>query len=83
MVGRGVTTEGRWGDVVGVREAERMKVFLLGLAVGYVLGAKAGRERYEQIMRAYHTVLEHPAVQSAAGVARARIGEKLGRRGHR
>ena len=56
-----------------------MKVFLVGVAVGYVLGAKAGRERYDQIMRAYHTVLEHPALQSAAGVARAKIGEKLGR----
>ncbi|TCO50889.1 hypothetical protein [Actinocrispum wychmicini] len=56
-----------------------MKVFLVGLAVGYVLGAKAGRERYEQIIRAYHRLLEHPAVQSAAGVARAKIGEKLGR----
>jgi hypothetical protein len=56
-----------------------MKVFLFGLAVGYVLGARAGRGRYDQIMRAYHAVVEHPAVQSAAGVARAKIGEKLGR----
>jgi hypothetical protein len=55
-----------------------MKVFLLGLAVGYVLGAKAGHERYEQIMRAYHRLLEHPAIQSAAGVARAKVGEMLG-----
>lgn len=56
-----------------------MKVFLLGAAVGYVLGARAGRERYDQIMRAYHALVEHPALQSAAGVARAKIGEKLGR----
>jgi hypothetical protein len=56
-----------------------MKVFLVGVAVGYVLGAKAGRERYDQIMRAYHSLLEHPAVQSAAGVARAKIGDKLGK----
>lgn len=56
-----------------------MKVFLFGVAIGYVLGARAGKERYDQIIRAYHTVVEHPAVQSAAGVARAKIGEKLGR----
>ena len=56
-----------------------MKVFLVGVAVGYVLGAKAGRERYEQIMRAYHSLMEHPAVQSAAGVARAKVGDKLGK----
>jgi hypothetical protein len=79
LVGRGVLSGGRWSDVVAVREAEAMKVFLLGLAVGYVFGTKAGRERYDQIMRAYHTVVEHPAVQSAAGVARAKIGQKLGR----
>ncbi|MEV4317989.1 hypothetical protein [Actinocrispum sp. NPDC049592] len=58
-----------------------MKLFLVGVAVGYVLGAKAGRERYEQIMRAYRGIVEHPAIQSAAGVARAKIGEKLGREG--
>jgi hypothetical protein len=58
-----------------------MKVFLVGVAVGYVLGAKAGRERYDQIVRAYHSIVEHPAIQSVAGVARAKIGEKVGRRG--
>jgi hypothetical protein len=55
-----------------------MKVFLVGVAVGYVLGAKAGRERYDQIMRTYHRIVEHPALQSVAGVARAKIGEKVG-----
>jgi hypothetical protein len=55
-----------------------MKGFLLGAAVGYVLGAKAGRGRYEQIMRTYRRVADHPAVQGAAGIARAKIGEKTG-----
>ena len=66
-------------DVVDAREAVTMKVFLAGVAIGYVLGAKAGRDRYDQIMRAYHAALEHPAVQSVAGVARAKIGEKIGK----
>ena len=57
-----------------------MKVFLLGAAVGYVLGARAGRERYDQLMRAYHRLVEHPAVQGAAGIARAKVGEKFGRK---
>lgn len=30
---------------------KRLMVFGTGFAVGYVLGAKAGRERYHQIMR--------------------------------
>jgi hypothetical protein len=47
--------------------------FVLGAATGYVLGARAGRERYEQIVRTYHRISEHPAVQSAAGVARQKV----------
>lgn len=55
-----------------------MKMFVLGAAVGYVLGSRAGRSRYEQIVRTYRKVADHPAVQGAAGVARAKVGEKLG-----
>lgn len=51
--------------------------FLLGAAAGYVLGARAGRERYEQIVRVYHRVVDHPAVQGAAGVARAKVTEAI------
>ncbi|UJW32177.1 hypothetical protein L3Q67_44785 [Saccharothrix sp. AJ9571] len=54
-----------------------MKKFLLGAAVGYVLGARAGRSRYEQIVRTYRKLADHPAVQGAAGIARAKVGEKL------
>jgi hypothetical protein len=35
---------------------------LVGGAVGYVLGARAGRERYEQIKRWAVEVRKHPAV---------------------
>ncbi|AGM04701.1 hypothetical protein GCM10027598_85310 [Amycolatopsis oliviviridis] len=56
-----------------------MKMFLLGAAAGYVLGAKAGRGRYEQIVRTYRKVADHPMVQGAAGVARAKVGERFGR----
>ena len=43
------------------------KLFFLGaVALGYVLGAKAGRERYEQIMRATKQVKENPTVQKTA-----------------
>ncbi|HEV2782592.1 MAG TPA: hypothetical protein VGX25_24625 [Actinophytocola sp.] len=55
-----------------------MKAFLMGAAVGYVLGAKAGRARYDQIVRTYRKIADHPAVQGAAGIARAKIGEKTG-----
>lgn len=55
-----------------------MKAFLMGAAVGYVLGAKAGRGRYEQIVATYRKIADHPAVQGAAGIARAKVGEKTG-----
>ena len=54
-----------------------MLKFLVGAAVGYVLGAKAGHERYEQLKRTYQRVSDHPAVQGAAGVVRARVEEKM------
>ncbi|TDP96231.1 hypothetical protein [Labedaea rhizosphaerae] len=52
--------------------------FVAGAAVGYVLGAKAGRERYEQILRTYRAIADHPMVQGAAGIARAKISETTG-----
>jgi hypothetical protein len=50
--------------------AMRGKVwFLGGLAAGFVLGARAGREKYEQIVEQARKVMDHPTVQEAAGVA--------------
>ena len=63
---------------VPTMEGDVMKVFLLGAAIGYVLGARAGRDRYDQIVRTYRRLLDHPAVQGAAGVARAKVEEKTG-----
>lgn len=38
-------------------------LFLAGLGVGYVLGTRAGRERYEQIKAAASNLWNAPAVQ--------------------
>jgi hypothetical protein len=54
--------------------------FLLGGAIGYVLGSRAGRERYEQLERTGRQVIDHPAVQNAAGIARARVTKLSGGR---
>jgi hypothetical protein len=45
--------------------------FLTGLAVGFVLGTRAGRERYEQLKRATRRVADSPAAQQAAGAVQA------------
>jgi hypothetical protein len=44
----------------------RKLMLLAAVAVGYVLGARAGRERYEQIRRGFVTVKDNPTVRSAA-----------------
>lgn len=45
--------------------------FLGGLAAGFILGARAGRERYEQIKRVGQRIAESPAAQQAAGAVQA------------
>jgi hypothetical protein len=47
--------------------------FLIGAAIGYVLGAKAGRERYEQIVSGARKVTGSQTMQSTAGVLQAQI----------
>ncbi|GAA2458872.1 hypothetical protein GCM10010191_93730 [Actinomadura vinacea] len=65
--------------------------FMAGAALGYVLGTKAGRERYEQIVQASRRVSENPKVHEAAetlrtkggelaGAARERVPEQIGQR---
>lgn len=48
--------------------------FLAGVALGYVLGARAGRERYEQIVQQSRKLAENPKVQETAETLRAKSG---------
>jgi hypothetical protein len=41
--------------------------FLVGLGAGYVLGTRAGQERYEQIVGAAKQLRENPGVQRLTG----------------
>jgi hypothetical protein len=41
--------------------------FLVGLGAGYVLGTKAGQERYQQIVEATSKLRENPGVQRLTG----------------
>lgn len=47
-----------------------MKGILVGAAIGYVLGAKAGRERYDQIVRLWHRFTSNPTVRRTASQAK-------------
>ncbi|MEU9124121.1 YtxH domain-containing protein [Streptomyces sp. NPDC048506] len=66
--------------------------FIAGLATGYVLGARAGRERYEQLCKAARRVAQNPAVRNSAesvaltgrdmaskayGTVSAKVGDRL------
>jgi hypothetical protein len=46
-------------------------MFVAGAAVGFILGTREGRERYEQLMRGARKVVDHPTVQEARGVVQA------------
>jgi hypothetical protein len=43
-------------------------LFLGGLAAGFVLGSRAGRQAYDEIVRNARRVRDNPTVQEAAGV---------------
>lgn len=51
-------------------------ILLAAVAVGYVLGAKAGRSRYEQIRSTFTTVKDDPRVQQAAATAASTAKEQ-------
>ena len=50
-------------------------MFIGGLAAGFILGSRAGREKYEEIRANARKVWEHPTVQEAAGVAQAQASK--------
>ncbi|WP_249345337.1 YtxH domain-containing protein [Microbispora sp. H11081] len=54
-------------------------MFATGLAVGYVLGTRAGRERYEQIKRFAQRFADSPTVQEAAGLVGAQASKVAGK----
>jgi hypothetical protein len=56
--------------------------FVAGLAAGYVLGAKAGRDRYEQIRRVSEKVRGNSTVQKASAAAVGYASEAGGKAVH-
>jgi hypothetical protein len=46
--------------------------FTAGLAIGFVAGTRAGRERYDQMVKMARQAKESPAFQQATATARAR-----------
>lgn len=55
----------------------RKITFAVGFATGYVLGARAGRARYEQIRDAARAFASNPAVQSTASTVQHQATDAL------
>ncbi|MFQ5948353.1 MAG: hypothetical protein ACE5KX_05795 [Acidimicrobiia bacterium] len=53
--------------------------FCIGLGVGYVLGAKAGRERYEEIVGWWNQIAGSERFQTVASKGRAVVDLSAGR----
>ena len=51
--------------------------YLAVLGVGYVLGAKAGRRRYEQIAGTYRAVTGNPAAKAVIEAGRRKIANRV------
>ena len=51
--------------------------YVVVMAVGYVLGTKAGRRRYEQIAGTYRAVTESPAAKAVITAGRRKIANRL------
>jgi hypothetical protein len=47
------------------------------LAVGYVMGAKAGRRRYEQIAGTYRAVTGSPKTKAVIDAGRRRLADRV------
>ncbi len=62
-------------DATHWKKGDQMRykaVFIAGVAVGFVAGARAGRGAYDKIVSAGQQVAGHPKVQQAASAAQAR-----------
>ena len=53
-------------------------LFVAGLGIGYVLGTRAGRRRYEQIRSAAQRVWESPVVQKQVHVVQDYAADRVG-----
>lgn len=51
--------------------------FVVGAAAGYVVGTKAGRKRYHQIVNATQAVVNSPVTKSVTKSARKAIANKI------
>jgi len=52
-------------------------MFLVGAAAGWVLGTRAGREKYDQMMAAARKAMDNPTVHETTGQLQAQASKLL------
>jgi len=57
--------------------------FVAGFAAGFVVGARAGRERYDQIVKAAKATKDNPQFQQAAGALQAQATSLVSTASHK
>jgi hypothetical protein len=50
-------------------------IFVTGVGLGYVLGTRAGREKFDQMVAQARRFWESPTVQEAVGVVQTQAGQ--------
>jgi hypothetical protein len=56
--------------------------FFAGLALGYVLGTRAGRDQYERLRKAARSVTQNPAVRNTAEATAQQTRQYAGKAYH-
>jgi hypothetical protein len=51
--------------------------YVVVMGVGYVMGTKAGRRRYEQIVGTYHALTSSPVAKSVIDKGRRSIAKRI------
>ena len=51
--------------------------YVVVMGVGYVMGTKAGRRRYEQIVATYHAMTSSPITQAVIDKGRRSIADRI------
>src|SRR5690606_9698293 len=87
-MGTAATAGGRSGCTTGSRTHNREihhegqgRPFILGAAVGYMLGTRAGREQFEKIMASAKSALELSAVKAQVTPAESAISADVREQG--
>jgi hypothetical protein len=75
--GESVARMGQDGDIAPTSGGTVLIRYVVVLGLGYVLGAKAGRRRYEQIVGTYRALISSPAAKSVIEGGRRKIASRV------